>query len=187
MKIDEFVKLSDRDKEKYYLHYEGNVFDIEIFYHWNLRVEWDMCCEACGKEVDHHYLLIGTGDTREPKFCLPHYAEINKDAEFIRIQKEPERLKHFVTFRFTSGEYSQIFYKIFDTTSEKLDGEVQEYMRTYYGEPEESGADSSCGNGWCYHGCCVALSHERTEIVKSYEWLLKELTAESATINKETV
>jgi hypothetical protein len=184
MKIDEFVKLSDRDKEKYYLHTEdGNDFDIEIFYHWNLKTEWNMKCEVC-TEDQLHYLLIGTPDTREPKFCLEHYAEINQDAEFIRHEPEPEKLNHLVTFRFTSGEYSQIFYKVFSVTREKLDGEVKEYMRTYYGEPEESDADENCGNGWCYFGCCVALSHERTEIVKSYEWLLKELTAEPATINK---
>ncbi len=178
MKIKEFMLLPEAEKERYNLHIYDNDFDIKVFH----SHEGMACDFNCGIKTP----LIGTGDTREPKFCFNHYVEINKDAEFVKIP-EGAKVNHLVTFRFTSGEYSQIFYKIFNTTPQRLNEEVREYQRTYYGEPEESDADENCGNGWCYHGCQVALSHDYTEVITSYEQLLKELTVESATINKEVV
>ncbi len=78
-KIEEFMKLPDEEKEKYWLRIEdGNEFDIKTF-----SGPSHMLCEMCGERTR----LIGTSDTREPKFCFKHYALLNKDSEFIRKEQ----------------------------------------------------------------------------------------------------
>ena len=54
-------------------------YDIGVFTPYDFNFTNGACCEECHKTgID----LIGTSDTREPKFCFKCYADINKDSEF---------------------------------------------------------------------------------------------------------
>ncbi len=77
-----FMALDDEDKIKYVCvdEYE-NGYDIRIFD----RRKVEMRCDVCGVGVNLElHFLIGTPDTREPKFCMQHYANINRDSRFVK-------------------------------------------------------------------------------------------------------
>ncbi len=82
------MQLTDTEKERYWLKVEDEVeFDIKTFYG-----RQDMKCEMC----EERSRLIGTSDSREPKFCYKHYEEINKDAEFFRLTLTKEVKEEFI-------------------------------------------------------------------------------------------
>ncbi len=76
-----FMALDDEDKVKYINVADDNEYDIAVF---DRRKNY-MYCDVCGQGVnlERHY-LIGTSDTREPKFCYVHYIQINTDSKFVK-------------------------------------------------------------------------------------------------------
>ncbi len=78
-----FMALDDKDKVKYYCVDEyDNEFNIQLF---NRDIN-DMHCDVCGVGIHvERTSLIGTPDTREPKFCYIHYIQINTDSKFVKI------------------------------------------------------------------------------------------------------
>jgi hypothetical protein len=88
MKIAEFMQLSNEDKEKYFLRVFPSASNKADFVEHDVMVfaaeevkDFGMTCEICGKEDAE---LIGTSDSREPKFCMEHYADINATSEFYK-------------------------------------------------------------------------------------------------------
>ncbi len=77
-----FIALDDDEKGKYNcIDENGDEYDISVFD----REKDEMSCELCGLAVNtDREKLIGTSDTREPKFCYIHYIEINARSRFIR-------------------------------------------------------------------------------------------------------
>ncbi len=108
LSITQFMELPDNVKGDYFnrvFHTEGSTtdyseHDIEVF----PKEEYPhMCCEVCdgwirdiefyrqfSKPLPYPDKFIGTSDTREPKFCSAHYADVNKTSHFILFPDMPE-------------------------------------------------------------------------------------------------
>lgn len=79
MKITEFMKLNNEDKEKYFVSTpEGYEGDVRVFSAAEVK-DFGMSCDVCSIDGVE---LIGSSDIREPKFCFVHFADINKDSFF---------------------------------------------------------------------------------------------------------
>jgi hypothetical protein len=67
---------------------EDAEFDIKVFELTSIDDAY-MQCEMCdGNQGYRATMLIGTADEREPKFCFPHYKEINRDSKFVWVGSE---------------------------------------------------------------------------------------------------
>lgn len=72
---------SDRKEEYICRDSDGNEFDIGIFD----RVKNDMRCELCNDDQQYQIThVVGTKDSREPKYCFSHYQSINVYSRFIK-------------------------------------------------------------------------------------------------------
>ncbi len=81
LNIFKFMSLEDSEKVKYTLYCDDNEHDIGIFD----RNKYGMSCECCGVGVNvERTKLIGTQDTREPKFCYNHFITINMNSRFVK-------------------------------------------------------------------------------------------------------
>ena len=80
--------------------------------------------------------------------------------------------KYLVTFEFISGEYGQMFYKVFESTEKGIEPEIEDWLRHYYGEPNDVEID---GNIYNYGDVAVKL-HGYSEL-KSPAQLLDKLSA----------
>lgn len=80
--IYKFMALDDEDKLKYYvIDPDGAEYDIAIFDRRAYRIHCDIC--GVGVNIDRTN-LIGTSDTREPKFCYVHYIQVNQNSTFYK-------------------------------------------------------------------------------------------------------
>ncbi len=79
--VHEFIGLKHSEMVKYIcVESDGNEREIGIFTTRNY-----ISCEMCEEEdKTNHTFLIGTLDSREPKFCFDHYFIINQDSGFIK-------------------------------------------------------------------------------------------------------
>lgn len=82
MNVYEFLKLDDKEKEKYTQKcYPGengeysDTYDVGVFYNG--------ICESCNSQ-EIHQKTYGTSDSREPKFCEKHFIEISEDTDFVK-------------------------------------------------------------------------------------------------------
>jgi hypothetical protein len=84
--VNDFMdKVPTVQKRNYILaESDGQEHDVEIF----VGVDNPgMCCELCdGLQEWKALSFIGTGDSREPKYCFPHYKQINKNSQFRRVR-----------------------------------------------------------------------------------------------------
>ncbi len=83
--IYKFMELEDTNKTEYIcVDEDGNEYDIKIFDRTSSSYQ-HLYCETCGVGVNmSRKHLIGTSDTREPKYCYGHYIILNKNSRFIR-------------------------------------------------------------------------------------------------------
>ena len=81
LSVYEFMQLENHEMVKYVcVECDGNEWDIGIF-----TTRYDLSCETCGDEAkNNHTFLIGTSDSRDAKFCFPHYTSLNKESRFIK-------------------------------------------------------------------------------------------------------
>ncbi len=103
LSITEFMKLPDNVKTDYFnrIFPSGEENKTDYFDHdigiFSAHEYTDMSCEVCrgitegwifnadqySPTGEKHEKFIGTGDSREPKYCFTHYAEVNKTSDFI--------------------------------------------------------------------------------------------------------
>ncbi len=84
LNIFRFMSLDDSEKVKYTLYCDDNEHDIGIFDR-NESCSNGMSCECCGVGVNvERTKLIGTRDTREPKFCYNHFITVNMNSRFVK-------------------------------------------------------------------------------------------------------
>lgn len=78
--IQEWERLEIREKTTYIcIDTDGNEFDIGVYN----KEHYGMKCELC-TDIQHteYPNVVGTRDTREPKYCFQHYMVINEDSRF---------------------------------------------------------------------------------------------------------
>ena len=80
--------------------------------------------------------------------------------------------KYIATFEFISGEYGQIFYKVFESTEKGIEPEIEDWLRNYYGAPDEVEVD---GNRYNYGDVGVKY-HGKEELTNTAQ-LLNKLSA----------
>lgn len=82
LSVRKWMQLDVDVKQKYIcVDTEGMEFDIKVFD----REANGMVCELCSNEQQAEVpAVIGTSDTREPKYCFHHYASINQDSRFVK-------------------------------------------------------------------------------------------------------
>ncbi len=80
--VHQWMKLTAIEKQKHINRDSyGNEFDIAMFN----RENYGMTCELCTNEQQAEVpFVVGTSDTREPKYCFQHYQLINENSRFIK-------------------------------------------------------------------------------------------------------
>jgi hypothetical protein len=81
--------------------------------------------------------------------------------------------KYLAEFEFISGEYGQMFFKVFRAKEpEDLEKQVDDYLSDYYGE---EGFDEKDGNIYFYNGGAIAVKCHGYEELTSYKCLIEKL------------
>jgi hypothetical protein len=80
---------------------------------------------------------------------------------------------YLATFEFISGEYEQIFRKVFYAeNAEDLENKMHEYLIDYYGEGNTSEVDGN--DYYCWYGE-IAVRQSGWEEITSFEQLVNRL------------